>query len=1645
MADAGAVGEDGRLIEVVWPDGLDPSGLPTYLALPMWEYLSEPNPRVRLHWMLDTLEVALRWAVAVLMAEVIADNDGALPPMLKKVLQGHIERPTVGRWVGMMRTLSAAAPSRPALCGDIFSLHDDHIAPLFTSDGLETESMLVLRNRVAHGGGLSTRMSAELLAAHDPRFIQLMRTIAGCTRGLLVCARHTPDGESAEQILDLSGLSPAPCASPPSLPEGPADAAWLTDGSTALSLSPLVAYGPIRVLDKNGQFILRDPEPVPQIYARASAQSLSYTPLGRDEAHAERPEVDAFRALFGLDEARRAGGGQRRGFAPGDFVREADAAAEGLVGRVTELKTIKTWLKRCKTRESGAQRMAWLRAGPGIGKSSLMARIARDLSNSSHHGMYFHHFQTGDVRNNRRMFLQLLQEALWEWAPLKARTAPPSSGGDVDELTADVTERLEVLGKLTSKNPRAPAPSFRILLDGLDAVMPQDPDFPVLIRQLNLPGSAWLIAGRPDHGLGATFAAEDVHTLFADAGGVLPAMSTDDIRALLLEGLGNARYALLKRDEEAGDSGEAGAGVRNAFVERVVERAGGLPLYVELLLDDLRSGVLTVDDEDALPDGLNTYYANLIARMGISDVQVNLTLLVCLLARSEEPLDRLSVRYLLSPSLDIGDEVLEPEEAAHIGAVLRAGRTLLRETVAPSGERAFVLYHNGFREYINGTEGLKRTRRRAEALLYQTAHRWFELPDSNLRSHLFRYGTEYALWWGGKRGLRATRERLTDFGYLMARTHALPAFENLKLAREFSRVHEALPGDPVFADWEIFIQANEHLLRRGTDLWPADRILLQRAMEYADSSQITQAAEAWLTLSGQRWLWLRREKRPVHVSLFAFTAVMEGHSRKIDGAHLFTDQRRVLSWSLDNSLRLWDVEAGTCLLALEGHSKRVRGARVLPDEGRAVSFSDDGAARVWDLETGDCLQELVGHDGKNVEDAVLLGGGRLATCGRDRAKTVKVWDMDSGACLLTLSGHKRYVRRLHALPDGQLLSIDRSIRLWDAGAGAETPVHTLSGHGDEVYGVAPLPDHGLLSWSKDGTLRLWSLSDGAQIHTLEGHGDEVTGAMLLSDGAEALSWSKDGTLRLWSLPDGAEQGVLSGHSGPVLGARVLGPERLLSWADGGELIIWDRLTLTPLHRLEGHDGSVQGTLQLSDGRLLALSSRGAVDVWDADAGRRIVRLSGHSTGVEGAAELPGGRLLTWSSDRTVRVWSMEPALLARIAEIDAANHDPDEHEQFVAGTRQLDDGRILSWSKDTTLRLWGAEGVESMFRGHSGGVDGARILGGEDRVVSWGDDYTIRIWRLSSGELLHTLDGHSKKIQGVRLLPDRQMLSWSSDYTLRIWDVDSGAERAVLKGHKKLVKGADRLKDGRILSWGSDGTVRLWADDGAPLLALEGHNARKVIEGACQLDDGRFLSWCSDSTLRLWGADGKEQAVMEGHDAKKSVKGAAVLRDGRILSWSNDSTLRLWSPQGEALAALEGHTGTVFFATELEDGRIISAGDDNAFRLWSAEGEALDAIAADKAPLAWTEAWMAWKGARRSLWSCGVGVIDELAGGVRLMINDEDGPVVIPWHGPRGRWFADSISDDGRIIARDTASLYFLRLYHGGQRIDLEQAQEIIT
>jgi len=82
-------------------------------------------------------------------------------------------------------------------------------------------------------------------------------------------------------------------------------------------------------------------------------------------------------------------------------------------------------------------------------------------------------------------------------------------------------------------------------------------------------------------------------------------------------------------------------------------------------------------------------------------------------------------------------------------------------------------------------------------------------------------------------------------------------------------------------------------------------------------------------------------------------------------------------------------------------------------------------------------------------------------------------------CVDQLIGHDRSVWRLHALPDGKIVSgsWDKSIRIWSKDQNDVWTHETVGCHGGYVCPLQALPDGRIVSGSSDNSIRIWDGSE----------------------------------------------------------------------------------------------------------------------------------------------------------------------------------------------------------------------------------------------------------------------------------------------------------------------------------------------------------------------------------------------------------------------------------------------------------------------------------------------------------------------------------------------------------------------------------------
>ncbi|MFP5334061.1 MAG: BTAD domain-containing putative transcriptional regulator [Actinomycetes bacterium] len=500
-------------------------------------------------------------------------------------------------------------------------------------------------------------------------------------------------------------------------------------------------------------------------------------------------------------------------------------------------------------------------------------------------------------------------------------------------------------------------------------------------------------------------------------------------------------------------------------------------------------------------------------------------------------------------------------------------------------------------------------------------------------------------------------------------------------------------------------------------------------------------------------------------------------------------------WFADgqSTVRVWDLP--TRSVVQERPMAGIKWALAMsPDGARlAAPLEDRGTLVVWDARSG---AEVARAAGKEVADVDFSPDGRwVATADGDHA--ARVFDASTGAMVHAVTAHRAAVQAVAWSPDARRLATaggDGTVRVWDVSADAARPELTLAGQGTQgLYDAVFSPD-GRFVMTGDEAVSAVSVFDvtlggGAEWAALPAMGDPEWNAADFTPDGQVVASSPDATVTRWDVDAGRAAVVMR----PPAGAGDPEPARALAVSPDGTLVaatgffapvatVWDAAGGDVAFVAEAPD-NVEWVSWSPDSQRLVLSTiDGSATVVDRDGRVLDVLSAPQGTGLEGATYSPDGRHM-------------------------AAIATPNERAN-------AEGVRIVVWDVATgeIVREIGGLGF---LRRLAYSPDGTQVAVGS---------YTgpARIVDVSTGEVVHVLEGHSSHVTDVDFSPDgRRVATSSGDRTARVWDVETGLPLVTLHGHRSAVTYADFSPDGRrLVTAGQDDLVRVWALDLDDLLAM---------------------------------------------------------------------------------------------------------------------------------------------------------------------------------------------------------------------------------
>lgn len=1410
--------------------------LPCLIAIPAQEYVTESNPVLRLWSACDTIEILLRLMVAVGIADVLRASNGGLPDLLRTELSSRIAQPTLGKWRGMAAAVAhhlphdSLVPELPGyLCGTLEPLLDGE-----RDNPTVENSLSLLRNKLAHGAGMTRVVAARLMQLHGPRFEAALSAAAWLTDVMLVAPRN---------VFDACVLT-GPAGKPEPLPELDAavmskvgeqqssNAVLAVRSKMALSIWPLVSYGVPTGLDRTlGPASVA----VPQVYVRSDVVQLLLTPLGSEEVAQGTAAPDALSAFKDLFECNA----DVEPCEVAGFENDMRTDAIQRVGRDAEVAAMHAAL------EAMQHGVLWVTGPAGIGKSFAVAQLAVDLMDRVDERTLIlpYRFRSGDERCSRTKFLVFALERLRPWLNGSSR-APVTHKKPEEELR----------WLLSQAQPHRVV----FVLDGLDEIAALDARFADEIPlSLHAEGIVWVCAGRPEPRLVQAFSPDRCTAVFPNG---LPPLDEGGVRAMVLAKLGPLRKRLVARDRDDKDR------VVNPFLTRVVANAQGLPIYVKYVIGDVLAGRLRAFEEQ-LPPSLGAYHEELLKRCAIGSLQLMLTPIACSLAVAHEPLSVETLHAIMVVWLRIPAAT---EGRRRITEALAALAHMLRRVAVPGGPDCYCLFHHSLREHIVRSPTTSETVSDARRVFADAAQRWTEPAMAEFLPYSFRHGIRHLI----EVGEHATAiGLLTSLPYLQARLLSLGPASIEDIEADFELA--ASPNASAPAEWRSFLSSNAHLIRRG-----GGAMLLQAALSEPSDSLVCRRACEMVVLRSVRphLVRVRFTSHPANATVerrFDLDAGVTALIQHPDGNRLLVGTRdgslfvlELPTGSIQKVRNPRDASAPTKTSLPHGMPQTLPN---LPNTVAGLYLRDDGHSvvveyrkdepRLWQLDTGTLIEpaacrgawtakdsrihprgvwvanstpagvELKDLDSGSTVASFLCPGAR-ASFGRpsfNRAGdyvaamsgdgTAAVWRLATGELVRRIETrsqeHNQADERASdiALLGGGGESMLTANDLWFDFRAGQNPI-AIEPQGKSAFlvprGLALSSDEKVLYLGLDSVVELWDLASGTRVGQLEGHSGSaptlgmyggVPALTVSTSGRQLFSGGLDRAVLCWRLCDDASGPGWARHGSSIRAIAAVGAETLLTGSQDGELGFWCPEPSARMRSTRVEGGAVRCVATLPDGLLVAGGNDGRVSYCTREMQLdRTLEL--HEGAIRCLVVGGDGSVASAGDDGIVCISRQSAAGAASLS-----GHNGRVNALQFHGRKRLisggEDGRICVWDVPQKLVY------EVLQLGAP--VQGIASIPTTDRVVAVTADGGLHVCNWSTGEREVSVKGTPTSPRALAISQKHKVVVTGEGNALGVWRLPTLEQQHMFEGHADQVSAAVILGEDLVASAGFDGQVIVWS------------------------------------------------------------------------------------------------------------------------------------------------------------------------------------------------------------------------------------------
>ncbi|KAF2721578.1 putative mitochondrial fission protein [Polychaeton citri CBS 116435] len=332
---------------------------------------------------------------------------------------------------------------------------------------------------------------------------------------------------------------------------------------------------------------------------------------------------------------------------------------------------------------------------------------------------------------------------------------------------------------------------------------------------------------------------------------------------------------------------------------------------------------------------------------------------------------------------------------------------------------------------------------------------------------------------------------------------------------------------------------------------------------------------------------------------------MQAHNDIITALDFDAPFGTLVTAAMDDTVRVWDLNAGRCMGMLEGHLSSVRCLQV--EDNLVATGSMDASIRLWDLSQaeynpnqGTSINAKPSASSEDDESDALFTPTTSSANGEEIGEYAASASTEN-CHLFTLESHVDSVTALHfrgnTLVSG---SADKTLRQWDLERGRCVQTLDVLWAAAQASTINPAQNAGAKTPTgaeSAGTGGGWWKPAAGRVMNAEA---DFVGALQVFDAALAAG-TADGVVRLWDLRSGMVHRSLVGHTGPVTSLQF-DDVYLVTGSRDRSIRIWD-LRTGGIYDAFAYDAPIS-SMQFDARRIAAAAGEDVVKVYDKTDGRQ---------------------------------------------------------------------------------------------------------------------------------------------------------------------------------------------------------------------------------------------------------------------------------------------------------------------------------------------------------------------------------------------------------------------------------------------------------